>query len=172
MPHPRRLLSISLSLAFLLSLSGCLTPFPKQNTPKSQGSTTRPSVEGADAKENANGKKKPPQTYAEAWDLICHAERRSGAALDAPLQERAVKVSEWIVAHVTNKKARYWWIAYAKIRKADREALFCSTAKAAGQDPCPLSRLLFAKPKTGASQRATDKVKSTKTPSSTPATTR
>ncbi len=174
MHHLRHSISISLSLALLLNLSGCLTPFPKpaQDTPKKPGSTTRSSAENADTKENADGKKKPPQTYAEAWELICHAERRSGAALKAPLQKRAVKVSEWIVTHVTNKKARYWWIAYAKVRKADREVFFRSTAKAAGQDPCPLSLLLFPKPKAGASQTTSNKADGTKTSSSAPATTR
>lgn len=123
-----------------LGSSACLEPFSAQPKPK----TGKAAAQG-DAKADAKKKKKKPkQTYAQAWQRICHAEQLSGAAAAATRRERAARVSEWIVANVSNKKARYWWIGYSKVKKPEREAYFREEAKKAGQPACPLAKLLFA----------------------------
>ena len=79
-------------------------------------------------------------------DVAVVAERLSGVDPKASRALRSTRVAEWINEQVKNKKARYWWIAYAKVRKALREQFFGTEAKSAGQDDCPLAKLLFAKP--------------------------
>ena len=152
-------ISISSYLALTslaLTLGGCLEPFsPQGTTPtKTKRGAAKQSTKNEEAARAAAKKNEKKQTYAQAWQLICTAEQLSGAD---PRDERSVrssKVAEWINTHVKNKKARYWWIGYAKVKPSEREVYFRGEAKDAGQPTCPLATLLFPKPSTS-SQPAT-----------------
>lgn len=143
MLHTRLPLCCGLVAVVALGSSACLEPFSAQPKPKTGEAAAKAGDRGGDAKQGKK-KKKPKQTYAQAWQRICHAEKLSGAGAEATRQQRAARVSEWIVANVSNKKARYWWIGYSKVKKPEREAYFREEAKKAGQPSCPLATLLFA----------------------------
>ena len=130
---------LSLSVLCLLLMS-CASSAKKKTTP------TRKDVNAEDNDE----KKEKKQSYAEAWQLICHAEVRAGATATTDRQERAALVADWITANVTNRKARYWWIAFGSLKKNERAGFFRRDAKAAGVDPCPLADFLFAQSPTSA----------------------
>ncbi len=150
-PYPRSLRRrIAVGVALLaLASSACLEPFSAQPDPKTGKVAADQAADGKrdpkKTKKKNEKNEKPKQTYAEAWQRICHAERLSGDS---------AKVSEWIVANVSNKKARYWWIGYAKVKKAEREAYLRQEALKAGQPRCPLAKLLFPAAKPPASKPA------------------
>ena len=93
---------------------------------------------GSKAPAAGKRKKKPEQTYAQAWRVICHADQLSGGHQD--------QVAEWIVKNLKNEKARYWFIALGNAEKKNRLATFMAEARAAGFSDCPTARLLFPAP--------------------------
>lgn len=144
------LASYLLLISLALTLGGCLEPFSADGTTptKTKRGASEPTAAGAAGAKgkHADKKKKVKQTYAQAWQLICNAERLSGADPRDDRDVRSSKVAEWINQHVKNNKARYWWIGYAKVRQSEREVYFRGEAKDAGQATCPLASLLFPKP--------------------------
>ncbi|MBW2735236.1 MAG: hypothetical protein JRH20_22870 [Deltaproteobacteria bacterium] len=113
-------------------LAACAASTRKQTTPEKDVN--------AESEKKDEEKK---QSYAEAWHLICHAEKLADAPPEASREERATLVAEWITANVTNRKTRYWWIAFGGLKKTQREGFFRRDSKAAGVDHCPLAELLF-----------------------------
>lgn len=121
-----RLFPYTLSSIFVFSLMGCPEPFKEIENPKTKK---------VEQKKKEKKEKKKLQSYEEAWRRICHAKEKS--------VEEGQSVAAWINQHVTNKKARYWWIGYAKIKPTERKAYFLAEAKKGGQEKCPLSTHLF-----------------------------
>jgi len=151
MRSSRALLPPALFLA-LSCASGCLEPFPERGTTPTKKRATAGTGRGSGSKAGKAAKKgAKKQSYREAWQLICDAERRSGTDPALPLAQRGERVANWIAVHVTNKRARYWWIAYGKVKREEREAMFRREAKQAGFPRCPLVKLLFAKPQSAPS---------------------
>ncbi len=143
---------IALSLGWQ---SGCLEPFAPQETttPKKQAGTALAKQAGrkddparsglASGKNKKKKKEKPKQTYQQAWELMCKAERLSGVDPKAARQARGSVVSDWIVKHISNKRARYWLIEYGQKKKRHRKAIFDAEIKRLSLAPCPLGDLLI-----------------------------
>jgi len=133
----RRLLPL-----LLLLIPACYTSFEEQ-----KGTTPRPAEKAAPKpasppKKAPPKKKKPAQSYREAWRLICNAETLSGADR---LQGRAreSRVASWIVEHLENKEARYWFIALGQLKPEQRPMHFRIEANKAGQRDCASAAILF-----------------------------
>lgn len=147
-----RALGLRALLGLIPALSACLEPFPTPPTLR------RPSpargiavVDGghgqrATAAAAARDAAAPPQDEAAAWRLICAAEERAGVDPTQSRGDRAGQVAEWIVAHVTNKRARLWWIELDKIERRHQPAALAAAAARAGVDDCRLATLLFGAP--------------------------
>jgi len=88
--------------------------------------------------------KEHEQTYREAWQVICNAEQLAGVDRAQSRQARGATVANWIVDHLKNKRARYWFIKFGRAKKEEREALFVAEAERAGFARCALSELLFS----------------------------
>jgi hypothetical protein len=130
-----------LAIALIASTAGCLEPFPEPKTPPKKPASSQP------ARSNkGDDKKQEKQTYAEAWQLICQAPKLADLPKDIDRRQRATLVTDWIIKNVTNKKARYWWIAYGQVKPHQREAYFRREATAMKQMPCPLTEILYSKP--------------------------
>lgn len=136
----------------LATLVGCLEPFPAQPTlPQGAGSTRAAAGAGAGharrapvaaaAKDQAAAP--AAQSEAEAWRLICEAEQRAGVAPSTSRGERAGQVAEWIVAHVSNQRARLWWVELGKIERQQQPQALAAAAARAGVRDCRLAALLF-----------------------------
>jgi len=91
-------------------------------------------------------KKKPPQTERQAWRLICHAERLSGADREADRGKRGDIVASWLAGQLKNKTVIYWYLAFGKMKKPEQPAIFRAEARKTGFGDCPLERLLFQTP--------------------------
>jgi hypothetical protein len=143
----------TLTLSSLL-LVGCVDPFAERTTTpaKYRGETraaaasqpTDGSAGTGSKKSNGEAEEEPEQTYQEAWELICDAEKQAGVTPDTPRAERGAAVASWIVNHVTNKDARYWFIEFGNAKPELKEALFIAEVEKVGIEPCPLVELLFA----------------------------
>ena len=135
-----------LVLCLLLELgSGCFGGFDPPKTakkPPAKASGAKPTKPTA----KTDAKKEPEQTYAEAWQAICEAERRSQADPAASRSARGAHVAAWIVEHLKNKKARYWFIALGNMKPPERLPHFLAEAKRAGFPDCPVAGLLFPAP--------------------------
>jgi cell division septation protein DedD len=119
-------------------LAGCYSSFdeggprgPKDPPPEEQAAPEKKAARGEPKKK----KKKPKQTYAQAWRVICHAKRLSGGPDD--------QVADWIVKHLKNEKARYWFIALGNFKREDRLDVFLAEARHAGFPDCPSAKILF-----------------------------
>ena len=135
------------AILILPLLGGCLEPFPeKTTTPSRSGSASKPARPAAAKKERRGAKEKKGQSYKQAWKLICQAEKLGKIDRSRSREERGSAVAEWIVANVKNKRARYWFIGFGKLKPADREAFFRDEVRRVGMKSCPLTELLFAKP--------------------------
>jgi hypothetical protein len=155
-------------LAGGLSLPGCYSSFDQGQDPSpppggavasrsasgvagesGEGASAAPDQSGAAAggqegKEDAEEKEEKKQSYEEAWELICDAERLSGADPSAPAGERGATVAKWIVNNIENKRARYWFIELGSAKEEEKAERFQAEARRAGQEQCPLYDLLFA----------------------------
>jgi len=135
---------IGKTAALLLALvAGCYSTFEEQKagpvSPKPKAH--QPAKKAQKAKK---AKKKPQQSYTEAWRLICHAERLSGAqSLSGKARESAV--TSWIVEHLKNKEARYWFIGLGQLKREHRLQRFLAEARKAGFATCPCAPILFPK---------------------------
>ncbi|MCA9673222.1 MAG: hypothetical protein KC503_46850 [Myxococcales bacterium] len=130
----------------LLAAGACFGGFdgppPKSGTAKgSSGGSGAGRGSGSGTATDGDSKKQK-QSYKEAWALICDAEKRSGAS-SADRTERGAEVATWIVRNLTNRRARYWFIAFGRAKKEQRELLFLAEAKRAGIGKCALRDLLF-----------------------------
>jgi hypothetical protein len=147
------LVVLVLVLVLTSTTQGCFSGFEQsprsaaQREPPASRPTaaSRPSEREAPAagqgeKEGA----KEQQSAAEAWTLICEAERRSGIDPSQSRQQRGAAVASWIVEQVKNKQARYWFINLRKIDKVQRAAEMRREAAKAGVAHCALADLLFA----------------------------
>ncbi len=140
---------------FLLGpLANCLGDFDKPLAPPvpMKAAPKKPSAAPA---AKAVAKKPPEQSYAQAWEVICYAERRSAADPNLTRRERGRIVAAWIVENLKNKRARYWFIDLGKVEKERRQAVFQQEAKQAGITDCPLAELLFSEDKGSGGQDAT-----------------
>jgi hypothetical protein len=138
----------TLITAAAVLLLGCYSEFEqprgKTTTPKKEKAETARTGKATD-KKNDDDKKKPEQTYRQAWEVICHAEQRAGIAPALPRMERGNRVAGWLVEHLKNKEARYWLIRFGDTKEeAERRAMLRAEAKKAGITSCPLEGLLFA----------------------------
>ncbi|MBK8481015.1 MAG: hypothetical protein IPL40_07540 [Proteobacteria bacterium] len=149
---PAAALGRALAVLLLLgALGGCLEPFPAQpRLPRTPTSGQRAAAGPDPAKRSAAGSATrdaalapPAQSEAQAWRLICDAEERAGVDPAAPRGERAGQVAEWIVAHVSNKRARLWWIEFGKLERQHQRRAFLAAASRGGVAQCRLAELLF-----------------------------
>ena len=150
--EPSRRLSAASFLTISL-LPACFGGFdePLRDSPQAQRQRRQTGRAGpADAGALSDAKRakdaEPKQSYREAWALICKAEQLSGADPSKSRSERGDIVASWIVENVSNKKARFWFINFGKIKKQLRRQAFVAEASAAGQSKCDLVDLLFAPP--------------------------
>ena len=132
-----------------VGIIGCFSGFDgSAKTPKSKKNVFPGAPTSAPAKraeDPADANKKEKQTYAQAWSLICTAEARAGVDPKASRAERGAAVASWIVPNLKNKAARYWFVAFGRVERGKREAIFRASAKRAGIKQCPLAELLFEK---------------------------
>lgn len=134
----------TLITAAAVLLLGCYSEFEQP-----RGKTTTPKKEQAARPAKLAGstpakKKKPEQTYRQAWEVICHAEERAGIDPSLPRLERGNRVASWLVEHLKNKEARYWLIRFGDTKEqAERRAMLRAEAKKVGITRCPLEGLLF-----------------------------
>lgn len=134
-------------LSLVLAGTSCLDPFPeKPTTPDRVQASKKPGAGKGTASDKT--KKKPEQTYRQAWELICQAERQAGVAADASRDERGSAVADWIVVNVKNTKARYWFIEFGKAKPHEKRPLFEAEVRAIGIEDCALTDFLFATPPT------------------------
>ena len=150
MAHCTQKCLATLGLFLLACPAACVDPFAKTTTPAKYGtkpsggsskgkSTTDKGAQQGSAKKD--GKKKPEQSYEQAWEVICNAEHLAKPDPQLSPRERNDAVAEWLVSHLTNEKARYWFLAFAKRKKrAEREAFFRAEAKEAGMKSMRLRR--------------------------------
>ena len=125
----------------LTTHAGCATPSANA------GGSAAKIPDDSQNRDDSGRKKKTKQaaqSYEEAWQLICDAERRSGSLKSKSRQERGEIVAGWIAEHIRNKQARYWWVAYGSVKPEERQRLFMRDAQAAGVKGCALATLLFA----------------------------
>jgi hypothetical protein len=146
---------IPVTVMMMVHLPGCYSSFdggptstPKKIKQAKQEEKSPPPNRPAEPKKKK--KKKPEQTYKQAWRIICHAERLSGIDSETDPQQKGFQVASWIIKHLKNKKARYWFISLDQVEKKDRAATFRREAKRAGFDSCPSERLLFSEPRPAA----------------------
>lgn len=155
MAHCTQKCLATLGLFLFAGPTACVDPFAKTTTPAKYG--TKPQAGSSKGKsatdkgaqhnsDKAKGdKKKDEQTYQQAWTLICNAEELAKPDPSASPRERNDAVAEWLVAHLTNQKARYWFLAFAKKKKKpEREVFFRAEAQQAGMKQCPFADVLFA----------------------------
>lgn len=130
-----------------LTCSGCFSGFEQPPRAAPNARKARPAAASQPAGAASQGQP-PAQSYAEAWRLICEAEQRADVDPALDRAARGAAVADWIVRELTNKQARYWFIAFGKV-KHDRRGAFLAEAARAGQPRCALADLLFERP-TGA----------------------
>lgn len=146
----------TLITAAAILLLGCYSEFdqPRGTTPQKE-KVAGPAKPASKANDNSarDKKKKKKQTYRQAWEVICHAERRAGIDPALPRSERGNRVAGWLVENLKNKEARYWLIRFGDTKEeAERRAMLRAEAKKVGITSCPLERLLFQAPDAGSAK--------------------
>ncbi len=133
--------------AALLGLGACYASgYSEEPTTGGAASPADAAVRQAPPPKRAKKKKKPAQTVRQAWRLICHAERLSGAEKQAHRSRRGDIVAAWLAKNLKNKKVIYWYLAFGKMKKPEQPSYFRAEARKAGFATCPLQKLLFAAP--------------------------
>ena len=145
-------LSHTILALMLAALAACYTSFEEgpSATPATPPRTapapaSRPATRPVEKRRTVNGKKKKPeQSYREAWRVICHAETLSGVSSGSSPKERQAAVTHWIVEHLKNTEARYWFIGMGNLKPEQRLPHFIAEARRVGFASCPVTPLLFA----------------------------
>jgi hypothetical protein len=136
---------------FFISLAACYSTYEEGATAgpeklRAPEAETPPQRQPKAPRKKGKKKKKPEQSYKQAWKILCHAERLSGADPTASPMARASTVADWLVKNLRNKQVRYWYLSLDQVEKPDRAAAFRAEARRAGFPSCPIEALLYGAP--------------------------